>query len=625
MEQPTQVTFSYSTKNIPIPHASTYKKRLIEKVESVIKRMRWKAFFFLKAVDDEEKEPAKNKSKENMFGFKSRKCPPQIEELKSFEDDMLQMTENVRSRKVTDQFQTTLSKDIKKIKNATKMLIPADKTRNFYEIDHALYEKLLRQNITKNYQTTSAATVNKINAEAQAIAAELEIDDRMETMAMKQAFITLKDHKTNFENNLPCRLINPAKSETGLVSKIILDRINNAVRAATAVNQWRSSTAVLEWFRNIQEKDRHTFTSFDIVEFYPSITESLLKKAITFAKKHTQVSKQDIKIVMHARKSLLFDKDTPWKKKDSNELFDVTMGSYDGAEICELVGLYTLSILTKRYGKEKIGLYRDDGLAVFKDISGSRTDSIRKEITSIFKELGLNITIDSNLKITNFLDITLNLNNGKHYPYRKPNDRPMYIHKQSNHPPNIIKNLPASISRRISDISYDEEIFKKASPAYVDALKSSGYTEGITYLDKQPTKKKRNRQRNVIWFNPPFSNNVTTSIGATFLKLINKHFPKKSKLNKIFNRNTVKISYSCMPNIASIIKAYNKQISTSGTRTDPLTCNCRKKDLCPLQGNCQATNIIYNAEVKENNNSQHRPYRTSLQAKIQQSHAVIQA
>ena len=97
---------------------------------------------------------------------------------------------------------------------------------------------------------------------------------------------------------------------------------------------------------------------------------------------------------------------------------------------------------------------------------------------------------------------------------------------------------------------------------------------------------------------------MTTNIGATFLKLINKHFPKKSKLNKIFNRNTVKISYSCMPNIASIIKAHNKQISTSGTGTDPITCNCRKKDLCPLQGNCQATNIIYNAEVKENNNSQ---------------------
>ena len=213
------------------------------------------------------------------------------------------------------------------------------------------------------------------------------------------------------------------KSEMGLVSKIILDRINNAVRAATAVNQWRSLTQVIEWFRNIQEKDRHTFTSFDIVEFYLSITLSLLKKAIAFAKKLTQVSKQDIKIIMHARKSLLFDKGTPWKKNDSDELFDVTMGSYDGAEICELVGLYTLRILSKRYGKEYIDRFWEDGLAVFKDITGSRADIIRKEITNIFKELGLNITIDSNIKITNFLDITLNLNNGKHYSYRKPNDR----------------------------------------------------------------------------------------------------------------------------------------------------------------------------------------------------------
>ena len=125
-----------------------------------------------------------------------------------------------------------------------------------------------------------------------------------------------------------------------------------------------------------------------------------------------------------------------------------------------------------------------------------------------------------------------------------------------------------------------------------------------TYLDKQPTKKKRNRQRNVIWFNPPFSSNVTTNIGATFIKLINKHFPKKSKLNKIFNRNTVKISYSCMPNIASIIKAHNKQDLNERNRDRPNNLQLLKKGPMPLQGNCQATNIIYNAEVKENNNSQ---------------------
>ena len=402
-------------------------------------------------------------------------------------------------------------------------------------------------------------------------------------MAKKQAFVTLKDHKNNFENSLPCRLINPAKSETGLISKVILDKISNAVRTATGVNQWKNSMAVIDWFKNLQEKNKHTFISFDIVDFYPSISESLLMKAIDFAKMHTHISSKEIKIIMHSRKSLLFDKGKPWMKKESKDLFDVTMGSYDGAEICDLVGLFILNTLSQEHGNEGIGLYRDDGLAAFKNISGSRADRIRKNITKTFQELGLKITIDCNLKITNFLDITLNLNNGQYYPYRKPNDRPVYIHKQSNHPPTIIKNLPASISRRISDISCDEETFKKASPVYEDALKASGYTESLIFTENEAKKKNRNRQRNIIWFNPPFSRNVATNIGGIFLKLLDKHFPKKSKLNKIFNRNTVKISYSCMPNVASVIKAHNKQISTDNAKMDQKICNCRKKDLCPFK------------------------------------------
>ena len=164
------------------------------------------------------------------------------------------------------------------------------------------------------------------------------------------------------------------------------------------------------------------------------------------------------------------------------------MGSYDGAEVCELVGIYVLNIIANKYDKNNIGLYRDDGLAVFKNISGSKADKIKKDITKIFKEMDLRITIQTNLKVVNFLHITLNLNNGKYYPYRKPNDIPVYIHKQSNHSPNIIKNLPASISRRISDISYDREIFNQAVPLYEDALKSSGYSKST--LQRQTNKKK---------------------------------------------------------------------------------------------------------------------------------------
>ena len=70
--------------------------------------------------------------------------------------------------------------------------------------------------------------------------------------------------------------------------------------------------------------------------------------------------------------------------------------------------------------------------------------------------------------------------------------------------------------------------------------------------------KKYNRARNIIWFNPPFSENVETNIGKIFLKLIKKHFPPGSKLSKIFNKNTLKLSYSCMPNTKSIISKHNE-------------------------------------------------------------------
>ena len=70
----------------------------------------------------------------------------------------------------------------------------------------------------------------------------------------------------------------------------------------------------------------------------------------------------------------------------------------------------------------------------------------------------------------------------------------------------------------------------------------------------------------LLWFNPPYSKNVATNIGKSFLKLIDKHFPEGSQLNKIFNRNTVKVSYSCMSNVASIIKSHNKKVSSTNLR-----------------------------------------------------------
>ena len=92
----------------------------------------------------------------------------------------------------------------------------------------------------------------------------------------REAFISLKDHKENFENNPKCQLINPAKSNSGKISKLILDKVNAHLRTILNVNQWRNTQNVIEWFANIEQKSRHSFISFDIVDFYPSISENLL-------------------------------------------------------------------------------------------------------------------------------------------------------------------------------------------------------------------------------------------------------------------------------------------------------------------------------------------------------------
>ena len=88
------------------------------------------------------------------------------------------------------------------------------------------------------------------------------------------------------------------------------------------------------------------FIQLAIKEFYPSVTEETLNNALDFAANYTKISKEDIRLIYHCRKSLLFFKDEAWKKKDRDSSFDVTMGSFDRDELCELIGIYIQSLLT---------------------------------------------------------------------------------------------------------------------------------------------------------------------------------------------------------------------------------------------------------------------------------------
>ena len=160
----------------------------------------------------------------------------------------------------------------------------------------------------------------------------------------------------------------------------------------------------------------------------------------------------------------------------------------------------------------------------------------------------------------NFLDVTLNLKEERYIPYRKPNNDPLYIDSRSNHPPCIIKQLPVSINKRLCFLSSDEKSFESIAPIYEDALKRSTFNMKLSYSEgykSTPTQSKTTRKRNIIWFtDSPYSKNVKTNVAQKFLRLIDKHFPKY-RINKILNRNSIKVSYSCMPNVKSNISSHN--------------------------------------------------------------------
>ena len=240
----------HSTKDIPLPSANDYKRKLIEKTELLCKRMRWKAFFYL--------NPDADGSHKETFGFSSRKSPPQVPAMLNFEKRLLHMIETIKFRKVKCAFQQKLSSDIyNNIMKSNTLLVSADKTSNFYKMDPASYNNLLHKNITKTYKKVTPNTMNSIELEAQTIAKKIHLDDRNNTTAKHEAFITLKDHKPNFANNPTCRLINPAKAEIGRVSKQLLDCINATLAHKLELHQWKNTKAVLSWFNTEHPAQRH--------------------------------------------------------------------------------------------------------------------------------------------------------------------------------------------------------------------------------------------------------------------------------------------------------------------------------------------------------------------------------
>ena len=236
-------------KSIPTPSQESY-KLLSDKIESVIKRMRWKAYFFMENKIDNDEEPRKE-----TYEFKSRHHPSQSKYLEAFEKDLFGITSTFKFRPIHNDFQQKMKEDIVQIKSSPDVLIFADKANNIYKTSPQEYQKLLFNNVTKSYEKSTERLEKAINMEVKHISKNLDLDNRIECLAKNPAFISLKDHKPNFQSKLPCRVINPSKSDIGKVSKSILDGTNQNLRHKLQFNQWKNSGNDIDWFQKIENKN----------------------------------------------------------------------------------------------------------------------------------------------------------------------------------------------------------------------------------------------------------------------------------------------------------------------------------------------------------------------------------
>ena len=295
-------------------------------------------------------------------------------------------------------------------------------------------------------------------------------------------------------------------------------------------------------------------------------------------------------------------------KRGVDDKFLVTMGSFTGAELSELCGLYLLSLITQLVPRDQVGLYRDDGLLVT-PARPRQADILRKKLEELFRKEDLSIEAHANLNSVDFLDVHFNLSQNSYKPFMKPNNTPRYVHVQSDHPEQILRNLPLGVQKRLSTISSSKEEFDAAAQPYQAALAAAGHRHRLEYDETAgagagatgagtdgaraapPRENRRRRQRNVTYFCPPFSKIVETKLGKQFLRAIDKSFSVGNALHGKLNRHNIKISYSCMPNMEKRIGRHNLTVLNSETEEEVEPCVCTQYE-CPLDGDCGKKNVI---------------------------------
>jgi len=173
--------------------------KLVDKIEAVIKRMRWKAIFFDNDSDEEDEQL-------DTFGLKTTNTPRQVPEMIEFERELIAIVSKLTFKRTTNEFQSKLKQDIRTINHSDKLYVPADKTTNMYRMKKDDYQKILTDSITAKNKIDTRNLKSSINIQGKEIVKDFTIAVRFDVNGENNYFVTLKDHKDNFENNLTTRL-----------------------------------------------------------------------------------------------------------------------------------------------------------------------------------------------------------------------------------------------------------------------------------------------------------------------------------------------------------------------------------------------------------------------------------
>ena len=236
----------FSSKTIGPFSLNLYNKDLLSRIQEVLIRMRWKYIIFKADKHKKEMEKAKqclelqngiadneiqrmgdeyenefdqeDTYSDEYFGFKSTKHPPCQPEMTPFEEEVLGIAANLKTRKTSNTLQRNVLDLRRRLKGTNGVVVESDKTGNHFVMPVEDYDRKVLENITKDYKKATENIENNINREAAALAKSMKMDDRVHKMGRQEAYVTVKDHKPNFPARVSCRLINPCKTEMRRIS-----------------------------------------------------------------------------------------------------------------------------------------------------------------------------------------------------------------------------------------------------------------------------------------------------------------------------------------------------------------------------------------------------------------------